>query len=171
MNKKLAFSRLTFLQKIILFCFVSICTIQPSSAITHHSKKVKHLANTTLGKVILTPQHANSLSIIAYSLNNIDINFAIQHNEKPLVLIGSANLSSTQTPQIVLFTQLQSASLCGSGGCTTTAYLKHNHQWIKILDSVTGNILIKKSSHNGMHDLAVEDSRLWVWNKTIYREK
>lgn len=159
-------------KKLVVFCLISAFafTVQSSYAVSHHTKKNRNYQNPKSGRVVLTPQPANNFSTIAYNLNKTDINFAVQHGEKPLILIGNANLSSTKKPQTVLFTQLQSASLCGSGGCTTTAYLNRNNHWVKILDSVTGNIEIKKTSHKGMHDLIVEGSDVWIWNKTTYVE-
>ena len=32
------------------------------------------------------------------------------------------------------------------------------------------SIEIKKTSHKGMHDLIVEGSDVWIWNKTTYVE-
>lgn len=170
MNKNFTASKFKLYQKLTILFLAGLCTYHTSYARIHHSRKIKHSQNITLGKIILTPQPNNPLTTTAYHLNKTDINFAIQHGEKPLILIGSANLSSIKRNQTVLFTQLQSASLCGSGGCTTTAYLKRNNQWIKILDSVTGDIEVRKTSHKGMHDLLVESSDLWIWNKTTYVE-
>ncbi|MDI2091339.1 hypothetical protein [Commensalibacter oyaizuii] len=140
------------------------------SASQHHKKTSHHQQNIKLGKVTLTPQPDNALATIARNLNQTDLNFAIHRNEQPLLLIGTANLSSTKTAKIVLFTQIQSASLCGSGGCSTTAYLKRNNQWVKVLDSVTGDIEIKKTKHKGMHDLLIGTSDSWIWNGKTYVE-
>lgn len=171
MSKKLTTTQFKLYQKLIIVFVAALLTCHVSyGRVIHHHKKIKHHQNINLGKIILTPQPNNPLTSIAYRLNKTDIDFAIKHGEKPLILIGSTNLSSLKKSQEVLFTQLQSASLCGSGGCTTTAYLKHNSQWIKILDSVTGDIEVKKTSHKGMHDLLVEGSDLWIWNKKTYVE-
>lgn len=164
MNKKTASLKLKSYQQCFLFCFINVFSLQMAYAKIHHPQ------NTPTKKIILSPQPNNNLLTVAHNLNKTDLNFAIQHGEKPLVLIGSANLSNTRKPQTVLFIQLQSASLCGSGGCTTTAYLKRNTQWIKILDSVTGNIEVKKTAHHGMHDLVVEGSDVWIWNNNTYHE-
>ena len=42
--------------------------------------------------------------------------------------------------EAALFVQLQSASLCGSAGCSTSVYLHRGGDWLKVLDSVSGPI-------------------------------
>lgn len=147
-----------------------ICTAS-AQAVTHHKKTSSHqVKKAPLGKVTLTPQPGTPLENIARTLNQTDMNFAIQRNEQPLLLIGSLNLSSTKKAKNILFTQIQTASLCGSGGCSTTGYIKRNNQWIKVLDAVTGDITVEKTTHKGMHDLSVSASDVWKWNGKTYVE-
>lgn len=148
-----------------------IFSFSAQAAPLHHKKTTHPRAQKApLGKITLTPQPGTALENTALILNQTDINLAKQHNEQPLLLIGSLNLSSTKVPKTVLFTQIQTASLCGSGGCSTTGYFKKNNQWIKILDAVTGDIQVKKATHKGMHDLSVSASDIWRWNGKTYIE-
>lgn len=158
-------------QCLSLFLITGLLCAPTAQAVTHHHKKTQHrVQKAPLGKITLTSQPGTALENTARLLNQSDMNFAIQRNEQPLLLIGSLNLSSTNKPKTVLFTQIQSASLCGSGGCSTTGYIKRNNQWIKVLDSVTGDIQVEKTIHKGMHDLSVSASDVWVWNGKTYVE-
>lgn len=155
-----------------LFLVSGLIYSTSAQAVTHHHKKsVSHqVQKAPLGKVSLTSQPSTPLENIARTLNQTDINFAIHHNEQPLLLVGILNLSSTKHAKNILFTQIQSASLCGSGGCSTTGYIKRNNQWIKVLDAVTGDIQVEKTIHKGMHDLSVSASDIWRWNGRTYVE-
>lgn len=158
-------------QCLSLFLITGLLCAPTAQAVTHHHKKTQHrVQKAPLGKITLTSQPGTALENTARLLNQSDMNFAIQRNEQPLLLIGSLNLSSTNKPKTVLFTQIQSASLCGSGGCSTTGYIKRNNQWVKVLDSVTGDIQVEKTIHKGMHDLSVSASDVWVWNGKTYVE-
>lgn len=158
-------------QCLSLFLITGLLCSPAAQAVTHHHKKTQHrVQKAPLGKITLTSQPGTALENTARLLNQSDMNFAIQRNEQPLLLIGSLNLSSTNKPKTVLFTQIQSASLCGSGGCSTTGYIKRNNQWVKVLDSVTGDIQVEKTIHKGMHDLSVSASDVWVWNGKTYVE-
>ena len=94
---------------------------------------------------------------------------AAHHGDEPLVLIGSARLD-TQAKDAALFVQLQSASLCGSAGCSTTVYLHRGEDWVKVLDSVSGPIRVLGTVHQGMHDLVVSENDRWVWDGRGYRD-
>lgn len=144
----------------------------PAQAVTHHHKKntTHRVQKASIGKIALTSQPGTALENTARLLNQSDMNFAIQRNEQPLLLIGRFNLSSTKKPKTILFTQIQTASLCGSGGCSTTGYVKRNNQWVKVLDAVTGDIKVEKATHKGMHDLSVSASDVWRWNGKTYVE-
>ncbi|WP_086632114.1 hypothetical protein [Commensalibacter intestini] len=158
-------------QCLSLLLITGLLCAPDAQAVTHHHKKTQHrLQKAPLGRITLTSQPGTALENTARLLNQSDMNFAIQRNEQPLLLIGSLNLSSTNKPKTVLFTQIQSASLCGSGGCSTTGYIKRNNQWVKVLDSVTGDIQVEKTVHKGMHDLSVSASDIWVWNGKTYVE-
>ena len=119
--------------------------------------------------MILTRQPGTVLDKAARSLNREDLQGAVRHGEEPLVLVGSAPLSDHHSDQ-ALFVQLQSASLCGSAGCSTSVYLRHDRAWTKVLDSVSGPIRVMKQSHDGMHDLAVGRNDRWTWAGHGYQD-
>ncbi|EUK18002.1 MULTISPECIES: hypothetical protein [Commensalibacter] len=162
-----------FFHYLVMFLVSGFIFSASAQAVTHHHKKktsTQHAQKAPLGKVKLTSQPGTALENTARLLNQSDMNFAIQRNEQPLLLIGSLNLSSTKKPKTILFTQIQTASLCGSGGCSTTGYIKRNNQWVKVLDAVTGDITVEKATHKGMHDLSVSASDVWRWNGKTYIE-
>ncbi|WP_419728147.1 hypothetical protein [Lichenicola sp.] len=119
--------------------------------------------------VILTQQTGSALDRAARLLNDQDIAGAVKRGEQPVVLIGSAPLS-THHGDTALFVQVQSASLCGSAGCSTSVYLKQGAEWVKVLDSVSGPIKVLPTSRGGMHDLVVGDKDRWVWAGTGYQD-
>ena len=119
--------------------------------------------------VILTQQPGTALDGVARRLNAEDLAGAAKRNERPVVLIGSAPLSARHG-ETALFVQVQSASLCGSAGCSTSVYLKRGENWDKVLDSVSGPIKVLAATQGGMHDLVVGDKDRWVWNGEGYRD-
>jgi hypothetical protein len=94
-----------------------------------------------------------------------DLQSAERAGGAPLVLVGSAHLGGRAA---ALFVQIQSAQSCGSAGCSTSVYLPDRHGWRKVLDSVSGAILVDPTTHHGMHDLTVDGHDRWVWNGTAY---
>ncbi|MGL4686040.1 MAG: hypothetical protein ACRCVY_04705 [Commensalibacter sp.] len=138
----------------------------------HHSVKThtrSNVANTVkLGPVVLVSKPGTSYDLLARRLSQKDIAFAKHNGEQPLVLIAVLALSNQKSGQ-ALFVQLQSSGFCGSGGCSTSVYLKQGNSWEKILDSVTGTISIQKTRHLGMHDLLVDNTDLWVWRGSNYQ--
>ena len=119
--------------------------------------------------VILTQQTGTALDHAARQLNAEDLADAAKRGEQPVVLIGSAPLAARRGAA-ALFVQVQSASLCGSAGCSTSVYLKHGPDWDKVLDSVSGPIKVLAATHDGMHDLVVGDRDRWVWAGDTYRD-
>ncbi|WP_205880256.1 hypothetical protein [Lichenicoccus roseus] len=119
--------------------------------------------------VILTRQPGTAADQAARTLNREDLQGAARHGETPLVLVGSAPLSDHRTDE-ALFVQLQSASLCGSAGCSTSVYLRRDHEWTKVLDSVSGPIRVMPQSNDGMHDLLVGRNDRWTWSGGGYRD-
>ena len=119
--------------------------------------------------VILTQQPGTALDQAARQLNAEDLAGAARRHEQPVVLIGSAPLSGRHG-EAALFVQVQSASLCGSAGCSTSVYLKRGPDWDKVLDSVSGPIKVLATIHGGMHDLVVGDKDRWVWAGDGYRD-
>lgn len=137
-------------------------------AATHHHHRAASTA-VPANPVILTQQPGTALDTAARQLNADDLAGARKRSETPVVLIGSAPLS-TAHGDTALFVQLQSASLCGSAGCSTSVYLRHGGRWTKVLDSVSGPIKVLASSAGGMHDLMVGDKDRWTWNAGAYHD-
>ncbi|NHO17491.1 hypothetical protein [Acetobacter oeni] len=137
---------------------------------THHTSKHTHSASAASARpVILSQQPGTELDKQARVLNADDIATSLRHHEEPVVLIGSAPLS-TKKGEIALFVQLQSAALCGSAGCSTDVYLHTGDDWIKILDSVSGAISILPTSHQGMYDIVVDGTDHWIWHGDSYQD-
>ncbi len=130
----------------------------------------RHGSRAAGAPVILSRQPGTAGDRAARMLNAQDIQGAARHGENPLVLIGSARLSG-RGGDPALFVQLQSASLCGSAGCSTSVYLRHNHSWRKVLDSVSGPIRVMQQSRaGGMHDLLVGRDDRWTWDGRVYQD-
>ncbi len=117
--------------------------------------------------VALTDQRGSALDSAARVLNTDDLAAAARHNDKPLVLVGSAPLSANGK-NMALFVQVQAASLCGSAGCSTDVYLRRNGAWAKVLDSVSGPIALLPTTHGGFRDILVDGSDRWVWKNNTY---
>ena len=139
----------------------------PAAAAAQH--RHHHPVAAAASPVILTQQPGSALDTAARELNAEDIAGARKRNETPIVLIGSAPLS-TDHGDTALFVQTQSASLCGSAGCSTSVYLRHDGHWIKVLDSVSGPIKVLATSSGGMHDLVVGDKDRWTWFGSAYHD-
>lgn len=97
-----------------------------------------------------------------------DLAEAKRRGEEPLVLTGSAALRRLGSPP-ALFVQLQSPRECGSAGCSTSVYVQGASGWRKVLDSVSGAILVDPAQHRGFHDLLAGRTR-YVWNGTAYAD-
>jgi hypothetical protein len=125
-------------------------------------------AKPPAGRVVaLTTQPGSTLERDASRLMADDINAARQAKEEPVMLVGSAHLAVGGGPA-ALFVQVQSASLCGSAGCSTSVFVKRGRQWKRVLDSVSGPIKEAPGTHHGMHDLLVHGTDRWVWNGEAY---
>lgn len=119
--------------------------------------------------IILAAHPGTALDRDARTLNEDDLADAAKHHDYPVVLVGSAPLSSKKGDE-ALFVQLQSARLCGSAGCTTSVYLRHNNNWTTVLDSVNGDISVLGTNHRGMRDLQVGRNDRWIWDGTQYQD-
>ena len=135
-------------------------------AARHHHH---HAARESGAPVLLSRQPGTSQDRAARMLNAEDLRGAARHGEEPLVLVGSARLSASDGDP-ALFVQLQSASLCGSAGCSTSVYLRHKRAWRKVLDSVSGPLRVMKEVHGGMHDLLVGKNDRWIWDGHVYQD-
>ncbi|WP_235045112.1 hypothetical protein [Gluconobacter thailandicus] len=103
-----------------------------SAATTHHRATHHTQHPSAAAPVILSAHPGTQLDIDARKLNSDDLEDAAKHHDHPVVLVGSAPLSSGKNDE-ALFVQLQSARLCGSAGCTTSVYLRHNDSWNTVL--------------------------------------
>jgi hypothetical protein len=119
--------------------------------------------------VALTTQPGSTLERDASRLMAEDITSARQAKEQPVMLVGSAHLAVGGGPA-ALFVQVQSASRCGSAGCSTSVFVKRGHGWKRVLDSVSGPIKEAPRTHHGMHDLLVHGSDRWIWNGDAYTD-
>lgn len=124
-------------------------------------------ARAESGPVILAQHPGTELDRQARRLVAQDLHDAANQHEQPVLLTGSGQLSDNPR-RMALFVQLQSASLCGSAGCSTSVYLPDGRKWTLVLDSVSGPITITPQVHGGMHDLLVDDTDRWIWNGTTY---
>ena len=143
----------------------SPASASPASAASRH----RHAAHETGAPVLLSRQPGTAQDHAARMLNAQDLRGAARHGEQPLVLVGSAPLSGGGGDP-ALFVQLQSASLCGSAGCSTSVYLRHDRAWRKVLDSVSGPIRVMKKKHGGVHDLLVGKNDRWIWDGHVYQD-
>jgi hypothetical protein len=119
--------------------------------------------------IALTEQPGSALEATAKTLMAHDLADAHKAGETPALLVGSARLGAPKG-QAALFVQVQSASLCGSAGCSTSVFLKHGRDWTKILDSVSGPIKVAPGLHHGMHDLLIDSKDRWVWDGAKYND-
>jgi len=116
--------------------------------------------------VALTAQPGTPLDKTARALMAQDLGEASRARERPLVLVGTAQLG-TATDRPALFVQLQSPRECGSAGCNTAAYAWIKGKWVKVLDDVSGRIAVSPTKHRGMADLVANTER-YAWTGTTY---
>ncbi|GAB6853640.1 hypothetical protein [Asaia astilbis] len=149
---------------------LALLTLTASSgfARTHHSSG-KAASASAAKPVVMSAQPGTILDQVARQVNETDLAEAAKHHDTPVVLVASAPLSSNRN-DMALFVQLQSARLCGSAGCSTSVYLRHNGGWKLVLDSVSGAISVLPARHNGMHDLLIDKSDRWRWNGSSYQD-
>lgn len=172
MNWKDHVSRTHRAMTVLVMAGLAVGVSVAEAATQHRTTTHKHAASKPAASgnpVVLSAQPGTELDKQARLLNAEDIETAHRHHEEPLVLIGSAPLS-TSKDEIGLFVQLQSAALCGSAGCSTDVYLKRGGEWIKVLDSVSGAISILPTRHGGMYDIVVDGSDRWIWHGDSYQD-
>ncbi len=86
-----------------------------------------------------------------------------------LLLLGSQHLGTAGTGP-ALFVQVQSERACGSAGCSTSVYLPTRTGWTKVLDAISGPVVVAPAQHGGMHDLIVGENDRWAWNGSAYAD-
>jgi hypothetical protein len=127
-------------------------------------------AAPTDAAVTLTTQPGSALETTAKQLVLADLRQSNSEGEPAVMLVGSAKLSVRASAPAALFVQVQSASFCGSAGCSTSVYVKRGSGWKKVLDSISGPIKVSRASHGGMHDLLVHGKDRWVWTGGAYAD-
>lgn len=151
-----------------LYCVLAGLSALSSGVSAHAGAHGAKSAAHGRGEVVaLTDQRGSALDSAARELNADDLAAAARHNDKPLVLVGSAPLSA-HGRNTGLFVQVQAASLCGSAGCSTDVYLQRGGVWTKVLDSVSGPVELLPTSHGGYRDILVDGSDRWVWKNNTY---
>ncbi len=118
------------------------------------------------GPVKLAPMPHTSLEATARQVAAADVE---DGGAGALLLLGSQHLGTAGTGP-ALFVQVQSPRACGSAGCSTSVYLPSKTGWTKILDAVSGNVVVEPGEHRGMHDLVVGHDDRWVWNGRVYAD-
>jgi len=119
--------------------------------------------------VVLTQRPGSSTDRLARQLMAQDLANARRYGQEPLVLVGTAGLGPGRH-DAVLFVQLQSASECGSAGCTTVTFRRSAGSWTRIADTVSGPIQIAEARHRGMPALVQQDGSHMIWDGTKYRD-
>ncbi len=119
--------------------------------------------------VPLSRQPRTWMDAAAQRLAAQDMAEARRSGEIPLLLVGSARLSTGPADRAALFVQLQSPRECGSAGCNTMVFLWRNGQWVRVLDGVGGRLSVAATRTRGMADLLTDKER-YVWTGTAYRD-
>ncbi len=118
------------------------------------------------GPVSLTSQPGSRLDATAREVAAADV---ADGGAGALLLLGSQPLGGAETGP-ALFVQVQSQRACGSAGCSTSVYLPTRHGWLKVMDAVSGQIVVAPIEHRGMHDLVVNKTDRWVWSGQAYAD-
>ena len=127
-------------------------------------------AAPTDATIALTTQPGSALETTAMKLVSGDLKQSRSEGDPPVMLVGSARLSIRPGAPAALFVQVQSASFCGSAGCSTSVYVQRGDDWTKVMDSISGPIKMSPRVHRGMHDLLVHGHDRWVWNGHVYAD-
>jgi hypothetical protein len=116
-------------------------------------------------QVTLQSQPGTPADAIARKLVADDLAAARSRGDRPLLLIGTANLGGERP---ALFVQLQSPRECGSAGCTTSVYAFERGRWTQVLDGTTGRLTVSNTRTKGRADLLADNER-YVWTGSAYR--
>ena len=118
------------------------------------------------GPVKLAPMPGTPLEATAKRVAAADVE---DGGAGALLLLGSQHLGASGIGP-ALFVQVQSPRACGSAGCSTSVYLPTRAGWTKILDAVSGDVVVEPAEHGGMHDLLVGRDDRWAWNGRVYAD-
>lgn len=118
-------------------------------------------APVTSGLVAMREQPGTPLDKTARALIADDLAEAKAAKDKPLLLVGQAQLGAA-TDRPALFIQLQSARECGSAGCSTVVFTWVSGQYVRVLDGLSGPVTAGPGRHRGMADLmTARDTYAW----------
>ncbi len=118
------------------------------------------------GPVRLTARPRTALDATARQVAAADV---ADGGAGALLLLGSQRLGVVGAGP-ALFVQVQSDRACGSAGCSSSVYLPVDGVWQKVLDAVSGPVVVSPTQHRGMHDLVVGDNDRWIWNGRVYAD-
>ena len=118
------------------------------------------------GLVKLAPMPGSALEKTARQIAAADV---ADGGAGALLLLGTQHLGTAGSGP-ALFVQVQSARACGSAGCSTSVYLPSKTGWTKVLDAVSGPMVVEAAEHGGMHDLLVGGNDRWAWNGHAYAD-
>lgn len=118
-------------------------------------------------KVVLTVQPGTAIDADARQAVARDLAEARRVGDRPLLLVGSSALGGPKD-RPALFVQIQSARECGSAGCNTSVHVFRQGRWQRVVDTVSGPIVVDTRRHGGMRDLIVNGRDRWIWNGRAY---
>lgn len=127
-------------------------------------RAIPRLSTTDAAPIELAARPGSEADRLARQLMAREIERARAAGEDPVVLVGMGRLNDADE---LLFVQLQSPGECGSAGCSTVSFRYGGDRWIRVMDTVSGNVRIAHSRHRGMPDLIVDGNRL-VWDGAKY---
>ncbi len=137
-----------------------------AAAPARHPTQAASSPTVPVGKVTLTSQPHSALDATARKVAAADID---DGGTRTLLLLGSQRLGTAGIGP-ALFVQVQSDRSCGSAGCSTSVYLPTSAGWTKVLDGVSGAVVVDAQQHRGMHDLVIGEDDRWVWNGKAYAD-
>ena len=118
--------------------------------------------------VTLVAQPGTSLDATARQLVAQNLAEAARRGDEPLLLLGTARLGAPRD-RPALFVQLQSPRECGSAGCNTQVYTWVKGAYVRVLDGVSGSVVVQATRHRGMADLQAGSER-YVWDGAKYQD-
>ncbi len=119
------------------------------------------------GPVAMAPAPGTPADTVARAALAQDLAEAKRAGEKPLVLLGLAQLGRP-SDRAALFVQLQSPRECGSAGCATSVLVWSPQGWRRVLDGASGVVTVGTSRHNGWSDLTAGTEH-YRWTGQIYQ--
>lgn len=119
------------------------------------------------GPVAMAPAPGTPADAVARAALAQDLAEAARSREKPLLLLGLAQLGRPND-RAALFVQLQSARECGSAGCGTSVLVWSPQGWRRVLDGAIGRVSVGSTRHNGYADLSAGTEQ-YRWTGQSYQ--